>query len=76
MKVAAILTIGASMLVPSLALAQSRGADATTHGPRADGARAVHATGASPARAASDQDRAIDAESRRIDRIMTICTGC
>ena len=76
MKVAAILTIGALMLTPSVALAQSAGADATNHGTRSEGARASHTTDATTPRATNGSDRAIDAELRRIDRMMTICTGC
>ena len=76
MKIAAILAVGALMATPSFALAQSTGSDAALHGMRAEGGRTSRATSAAVPRATNDSDRAIDAEMRRIDRMMTICTGC
>ena len=76
MKVAAILTVGLVMLSPHMAFAQNAGSDAANHIMRSEGGRAAHAATPSAPRAANDSDRAIDAELRRIDRMMTICTGC
>lgn len=75
MKVAAILTVGALMLTPGLAFAQSADG-ATNHGVRSEATRVPHAAATSAPRATNDPDHAIDAEMRRIDRMMTICTGC
>lgn len=76
MKVAAILMIGALVLTPGLALAQSAGDGPGNRGARSDVVRNARAAVSSVSRTASDPDRAIDAEMRRIDRMMTICTGC
>ncbi len=75
MKIATILISGALLLAPSLAQAQGANGVLSDKSGRADAVKIPHSSAVS-ARDENDTDRAIDAELKRINRMMTICTGC
>ena len=76
MKIATILLAGALLASPSLVQAQSASSLGSGKPARGDAVKVPRATVTTPARNAADTDRVIDDELKRIDRMMTICTGC